>query len=920
MNLPFALRLGLSIFCVGGMSTLLVTYLIYSQVRSTIWNSMSSRLQDLNRLALSELNDSHLQIIKDYKKTLDSFPVLPEDISKLTLKNSIRTLPKEKVREIQSSPEFQDLAQFLRKIKHSTAKSPVPRERLPQSPIDSNDVPLVRFSYIGIDTGVEGVNNVIRILADSDYELEDNNGNGIIDPDEIPSEIGEIFLLDDIEPLIIAKKGSIASSSDYTIDRWGIWISAMGPIYDESGNLLAYLCVDLNAESEFNLIRNLQFAMIVVAFISIFLSFLLGYFISRSFSQPIQNLILGAEAVSKENYSFRVRIDSRDELGTLGRTFNQMIDSVRDMKIKLTDVAKRMEQEKEDANIQKRLAIYAEKRAETEWKKSENLNRMIRVIIESKSIDVMFTKIHELLLERYNLRAFSVFLVYENSNKLKLYKYYGTSSPDESILLKAEHSIINLMEKDSIHGKCAGRGRSVLFTNIKNRKIYCKEEIELIEIFGINGIFILPLIAGDEIIGTIDFIESELETSNIRYLNKSEREEIETFVRLITPSIYQVLQKEMIEKALSALQETSQKLLIERDRAKKAYIELEESMSYIARSDRMIMLGTMVAGVAHEINTPLGAIRANSENISESMNSLLKKLNPNSSNISMEDLISVFQILELSSLDIEVLSTKEIRAIKKKVRGILDEKRIADSDTIADAIIELKLVDSLEKGLPILQSPKLAEYLSLAGEIRGIQKKTRVNGFSADRIAKIVKSLKSYMHFEQNEEKVLGDINEGLETVLTILHNKLKYGIEVTTKYVEIPKFYCYPDELNQVWTNLIHNSIQAMNEKGKLLVEVSLMDSFEENIEIDKRNSEYKGKYVCIAIQDSGIGIPPELRQKIFQAFFTTKKAGEGSGLGLHIIGRILEKHSGALALESEPGRTRFTILLPFLIEGISL
>lgn len=915
MNFSFAFKLGLSIFCVGGASTFLVTYLIYTEVRLSIWNSMSSRLQDLNRFALSELRDSHLQTIKNYSKILDSYPVRPEDISALNLDNSFHTLPKEKVEELQSSPEFLDLIQFLRRIKYSTAKSLVPKDILPQSPRDSNDIPVVRFAYIAIETGNTD-DDVLRFIADSDYQEEDINKDGVINPDEVPSEIGEIFLLDNRNILEEAKKGYVSSGRDYSLDRWGIWISSMGPILDESGNTIAYLGIDLSAQSEFNLLRNLRFAMILVALSSIILSFLMGYFISRSFSRPIQNLILGAEAVSKENFSFRVKVDSSDELGTLARAFNQMIDSVRDMKNKLTDAAKRLEQEKEDANIQKKLAIYSEKKAEIEWKKSENLNRMIRVIIESKSIGVMFTKIHELLLDRYNLRAFTVFLVFENNRKLKLFNYYGTTKPEDAILRTVESCIINLDDKESIHAKCTDRGRSVLFPNIKNRNIFNKEEIVLRENFRINGIFIIPLLAGEDVIGTIDFLETDLENSNIRYLSKAERQEVETFVRLITPSIYQVLQKETIEKALGALQETSQNLLIERDRAKKAYVELEESMSYIARSDRMIMLGTMVAGVAHEINTPLGAIRANSENISESMNTLLKKLNPHFSDITRDDLSAIFQILELSSLDGEVLSTKEIRAIKKKVRSILEDKNIPNPDTVADTIIELRLVDALEGGNIALQSPKLIEYLNIAGEIRGIQKKTRVNGVSAERIAKIVKSLKSYMHFEQKEEKVLGDISEGLDTVLTILHNKLKYGIEVTTKYGEIPKFYCYPDELNQVWTNLIHNSIQAMNEKGKLLVEVTLLDSFPDNVEIDKRNPDYKGKYVAIAIQDSGVGIPPELRQKIFQAFFTTKKAGEGSGLGLHIIGRILEKHGGALTLESEPGRTRFTVLLPFLLE----
>ena len=168
------------------------------------------------------------------------------------------------------------------------------------------------------------------------------------------------------------------------------------------------------------------------------------------------------------------------------------------------------------------------------------------------------------------------------------------------------------------------------------------------------------------------------------------------------------------------------------------------------------------------------------------------------------------------------------------------------------------------------------------------------------------------MHFEEKEEKVLSDITEGMETVLIILHNKIKYGIEVIKNYNDIPKIYCYPDELNQVWTNLVHNAIQAMGDTGKLQIDIERIVNLPSSPDIDKRNPEYKGEYVSISIQDNGPGIPPEIKHKIFQAFFTTKPAGEGSGLGLHIIGKILEKHQGALFLDSVPGNTRFSVVIP--------
>ena len=102
------------------------------------------------------------------------------------------------------------------------------------------------------------------------------------------------------------------------------------------------------------------------------------------------------------------------------------------------------------------------------------------------------------------------------------------------------------------------------------------------------------------------------------------------------------------------------------------------------------------------------------------------------------------------------------------------------------------------------------------------------------------------------------------------------------------------------------------MNEKGTLQIDIESTSNIQGSPDIDKRNPNYSGEYVSVSIQDSGSGISPEIRSKIFEAFYTTKPAGEGSGLGLHIIGRILEKHSGALYLDSKPGKTRFTVVLP--------
>src|SRR5262249_54021303 len=128
-----------------------------------------------------------------------------------------------------------------------------------------------------------------------------------------------------------------------------------------------------------------------------------------------------------------------------------------------------------------------------------------------------------------------------------------------------------------------------------------------------------------------------------------------------------------------------------------------------------------------------------------------------------------------------------------------------------------------------------------------------------------------------------------------ILHSELKYGVSVTRNYSELPLVPVYVDELNQVWTNLIHNAVQALGGRGNITIETQVEES-----------------RVAVAIEDDGPGIAPDVLPRIFDPFFTTKAKGEGTGLGLGIVKQIVEKHGGTVEVSSRPGATRFTVRLP--------
>jgi signal transduction histidine kinase len=170
---------------------------------------------------------------------------------------------------------------------------------------------------------------------------------------------------------------------------------------------------------------------------------------------------------------------------------------------------------------------------------------------------------------------------------------------------------------------------------------------------------------------------------------------------------------------------------------------------------------------------------------------------------------------------------------------------------------------------------------------------------AADRAAKIVFALKSYAHpGTVSGEPVEARLSDNLETVLTLYQNQIKNGVQVIRGFEDPCLVVGHHDELNQVWTNLIHNGLQAMHYKGRLELRLAC-----------------KAEQVIVQVIDSGSGISESARARIFEPFYTTKPQGEGSGLGLSISREIVERHNGSITVESRPGRTVFTVALPAAI-----
>ncbi len=351
--------------------------------------------------------------------------------------------------------------------------------------------------------------------------------------------------------------------------------------------------------------------------------------------------------------------------------------------------------------------------------------------------------------------------------------------------------------------------------------------------------------------------------------------------------------EELVEKRTEELADRSRQLEKSNAGLETALSDLKATQSQLIQSEKMAALGQLIAGVAHEVNTPLGVIRSSVGSISSFLKDTLLKLPDFFSSLNETEKRSFFTLLEDALSAHNSLSAKEERQLKRELLHELEEMGIQNSG-IASRFVKMGLYNKFEKHKYIFHSRKSDEIIETAYELTSVYSSSENIAVAAERASKVVFALKSFAHFDKTGEPVEANITEGIETVLTLYHNMLKQGIEVEKDYKAKPVIKCFPDELNQVWTNLIHNSIQAMDGKGILKIKI---DEDDEN--------------VIVSITDSGRGIPDEIKDRIFEPFFTTKPQGEGSGLGLDIVRKIIEKHKGRIEFESEPGRTEFRILI---------
>ena len=325
---------------------------------------------------------------------------------------------------------------------------------------------------------------------------------------------------------------------------------------------------------------------------------------------------------------------------------------------------------------------------------------------------------------------------------------------------------------------------------------------------------------------------------------------------------------------------------------------IRETTRIEQQRDRLAALGKLSAGLAHELNNPASAAKRAAGQLRAS----LKQIKNASHALGARDL-SPAQKAEIEKLENSLIQKNDpppdaltVSTLEDQLEAVLRSHGQNDlwqlAANLARKSASPELLESLFAFLGLDSARAALLRISASLEIAGLLNEIEN---STSRISDLVRAIKEYTFMDQAPVQNV-DVVKGLETTLTILNHKLKRGVEVEREYQPVPLLVdSFGSELNQVWTNIIDNAIDAMHGKGKLRLRTYQDDTC-----------------VVVEIGDSGPGIPADIQPHIFEPFFTTKGVGEGTGLGLDTAQRIVKKHRGSIQVNSRPGDTRFQVLLP--------
>ncbi len=329
----------------------------------------------------------------------------------------------------------------------------------------------------------------------------------------------------------------------------------------------------------------------------------------------------------------------------------------------------------------------------------------------------------------------------------------------------------------------------------------------------------------------------------------------------------------------------------ERVRAEEALAHLKDTQDQLVKSEKMASLGQLIAGIAHEINTPLGAITASSEIISSQLEASFRENSLRYEALDEEGKRLVFLVLD-SARDGVRIQGRDGRRLRRELAKLLGTRGVDDPRATAEMMIELGYEDGGEMWDKTLAHEQTSAILQIAAALSPLMRHASNVSFAAVKAKRIVMALKTFSRQSDTTIAAPIKLKQNIETVLTLYESQTRHGMVVETDLPDDMVIYGNGDELSQVWTNLLQNAIQAMKSQGHLWVKAVVTD-----------------EEICVSMANNGPKIPDDIIDRIFEAFFTTKPTGEGTGLGLDIVNRIVVAHRGRIWVESTDEKTTFYV-----------
>jgi signal transduction histidine kinase len=321
------------------------------------------------------------------------------------------------------------------------------------------------------------------------------------------------------------------------------------------------------------------------------------------------------------------------------------------------------------------------------------------------------------------------------------------------------------------------------------------------------------------------------------------------------------------------------------------------------QNDKMMALGKLSAGLAHELNNPSAAVVRSAQALKKHLSSTpenFKRVIKIQANDDLVDKVNEWVFSKIEGHTGTSLSLLQKTALEDDLTDWLEAEGFENPYELTETLTDFNIsTDELDRVKSWLRPEDVAPVVGWVNQVLTTDKLVCDIEDASKRINTLVTSIKGYTHMDQSTEKQLSDIHRGIRNTLTMLGHKIKKNnIKVIENFQgDLPHGHIFVSEMNQVWTNLIDNAIDAMEGISNPVLEIKTAKDRE---------------FINVSIIDSGPGVPAEIQDKIFDPFYTTKPMGKGTGLGLEVVRQIINQHNGKIELHSKPGRTEFKICFP--------